>query len=169
MPAPAESISESRRLRACHASVSVWTYSDNPLTSCHLGVDPAGGTNANAGVTWTSANTNSAWLQRTWAGVATANHITVFYKVSSPDTVKRNGYFDDASPRPGSPWLMAQRNGDSLTLAWPDCPSARLERADNLNPDHWITVTNEAWTVGGQKSVTLLPTESAGFYRLVLE
>jgi len=149
-------------------SVSVWTYADDPLTSCYLGVDPTGGTNGTSGVTWTSANTNAAWVQKTWAGVAAANYITVFYKVASPDTVKRNGYFDDASPRPGSPWLSTRRDGEGLTLSWPDCPDAQLERADSLSaPMNWSPVTNQVITVGGKKSVTLLVTEDAGFFRLV--
>jgi hypothetical protein len=153
-------------------SVSVWIYADTALTSCYLGVDPAGGTNANSGVTWTSATTNVAWVQKTWTGTAADNYITVFYKVATPDNVKRNGYFDDAQPGGlnAPPQLLGQRNGDGLTLTWSECPSAHLERAGSLmSPVSWITVTNQASVGGGQKSVTLTLTGSTGYFRLVLE
>jgi hypothetical protein len=151
-------------------SVSVWTYAGDTSSSCYLGVDPAGGTNGNSGVTWSSVNTNAVWVQKTWEGIATSSYITIFFKVASPDNVKRNGYFDDVIPSPGSPWLVAQRNGDVLTLSWPACPGARLERADRLTaPMGWATATNQINTAVGRKSVTLSPTESAGFFRLVLE
>lgn len=154
-------------------SVSIWTYADTPLTSCYLGVDPAGGTNALApGVTWTSANTNSAWVQKTWSGVATANYITAFLKVASPDTVKRNGYFDDAGPAVGPQSLTAQRHPDGLgfTLSWPECPNSQLERADGLNtPMNWSAVTNQVTASGGRKSVVITPAESTGFFRLHMQ
>jgi len=151
-------------------SVSVWTYAGDTSSSCYLGVDPAGGTNGNSGVTWSSVNTNAAWVQKTWEGIATSSYITVFFKVASPDSVKRNGYFDDIVPSPGSPWLTAQRRGDMTMLTWPACPSARLERATALTtPMGWAAATNQINTAVGRKSVTLSPSESAGFYRLVLE
>lgn len=150
-------------------SVSVWTYAGDALTSCSLGVDPAGGTNASSNVAWTSANTNQAWAQKTWAGVAAANYLTVFYKVATPDAVKRSGYFDDAGP--GGPLqLTAQASGSGMTLAWPECPNARLERANGLNPPfNWTVVTNGINAGNGQKSLTVSPTENAGFFRLVQE
>jgi len=135
-------------------------------------VDPAGGTNANSGVIWSSATTNVAWVQKTWAGTATANYLTVFYKVATPDNVKRNGYFDDATPSGsgGALQLVAHRNGNELTLTWPECPAARLEQAGSLTvPMSWATATNQANVVGGQKSVTITPTGGAGYYRLVLD
>jgi len=155
-------------------AISVWMYAGDELTSCSLGVDLAGGTNANGGVTWSAASTNVAWVQRPWSGRAITNFLTVFLKVTSSDNIKRNGYFDDAtSAGPGGPLLLlAQRNGNSLTLSWPDCPSAHLERADALSgPITWSTVTNQVNNVGGQKSVTItpLPQSSAGFFRLVRE
>jgi hypothetical protein len=153
-------------------SISVWVYADTALTSCYLGVDPAGGTNASSGVVWSSATTNVSWVQKTWVGNATANYLTVFYKVATPDSVKRNGYFDDGTPLSGGGTLQltAQRNGNDLTLAWPECPVAHLERADSLSPPMtWNTVTNEVSVVGGQNSVTLTPTGNAGYYRLVLD
>jgi hypothetical protein len=113
-----------------------------------------------------------AWVQKTWAGTATANYLTVYYKVASSDNVKRNGYFDDATPGNSTTplRLSVQLNGNDLTLTWPECPGARLERAGSLTvPMSWATVTNQVSTVGGQKSVTLTPTESAGFFRLALE
>jgi hypothetical protein len=153
-------------------AVSVWIYADTALTSCYLGVDPAGGTNTNSGVEWSSATTNVAWVQKTWTGSATANYLTVFYKVATPDSVKRNGYFDDATPAGsgGTLHLTAQRNGAALTLSWPECPAAHLERANALTaPIGWATATNQVTTGGGQKSVTLTPTASAGYFRLVVE
>jgi len=151
-------------------SVSVWIYADTPLTSCYLGVDPAGGTNASSGVVWSTATTNVAWLQRTWIGTATANYITVFYRVTTPDDVKRNGYFDDSTPSgsDGPPQLIVLRNAGDLTLIWPECPDAHLERADAFTyPMNWTTVTNQVATGGGQKSVTITPTANAGYFRLV--
>jgi hypothetical protein len=153
-------------------SISVWIYADTALTSCYLGVDPAGGTNASSGVVWSSATTNVAWVQKTWIGAATANYITVFYKVATPDNVKRNGYFDDATPAGsgGALQLVAHRNGNELTLTWPECPNARLEQAGSMtSPIGWATATNQVSTAGGQRSVTLTPTDSAGFFRLVSE
>jgi hypothetical protein len=153
-------------------SVSVWMYADNPLTACSLGVDPAGGTNASSGVIWSSVSTNVAWVQKTWTGNATANYLTVFYRVSSPDSVKRNGYFDDGTPggTSGAMQLQVQPNGNALTLTWPECPAAHLERAGSLSvPMSWATVTNQVSVNEGQKSVTVSPAESAGFFRLVLE
>jgi len=153
-------------------SVSVWIYADTTLTSCYLGVDPAGGTNASSGVVWSTATTNVAWVQKNWTGTATANYLTVFYKVATPDSVKRNGYFDDATPSgsSGSPQLTVLRNGADLTLSWPECPAAHLERANTLTaPASWATATNQVATGGGQKRVTLTPTANAGYFRLVLE
>jgi hypothetical protein len=153
-------------------SVSVWVYADTALTSCHLGVDPAGGTNSGSGtVIWSSATTNVAWVQKTWVGTAAANYITVFYKVATPDNVKRNGYFDDATPSgSGAPLQLAgQYNGSTLTLTWPECPSARLERAASLTAPSWAMATNQVSVAGGQKSVNLTPTGSAGYFRLVQE
>jgi hypothetical protein len=154
-------------------AVSVWIYADTALTSCYLGVDPAGGTNANSGVVWSTTTTNVAWVQKTWAGIATADNITVYYKVATPDNVKRNGYFDDGTPfgSGGSLRLMAQLNGNTLTLTWPECPAARLEQTDGLTtPTNWTTATNEV-SVGGQKSVTItpIPQSGTGYFRLVLE
>jgi len=135
-------------------------------------VDPAGGTDANSGVTWSAASTNVGWEQRVWTGSATANYLTVFYKVSSPDDVKRSGYFDDGTPAAssGSLQLLVQSDGDGLTLTWPECPGAHLERAESLSvPMSWATVTNQVSVVGGQKSVTLTLSGSAGYFRLVVE
>jgi len=152
--------------------VSGWMYADDSLTSCYLGVDPAGGTDVNSGVTWCAASTNMAWEQRTWGGVATSDYLTVYLKVASPDSVKRNGYFDDVGPSSaaGSQQLDVQGDGTNLTLNWPECPAAHLEHANSLTlPMNWTTVTNQVSIANGQKSVTLAPTQSAGFYRLVLE
>jgi hypothetical protein len=113
-----------------------------------------------------------AWVQKTWTGTATANYLTVFYKVASFDNIKRNGYFDDATPAGSSAALQltANRDGSSLTLTWPECPAAHLERAGSLvSPMSWTTVTNQASVADGQKSVTLMPTETTGFFRLVSE
>jgi hypothetical protein len=150
----------------------VWIYADTALTSCYLGVDPAGGTDANSGVVWSLATTNVAWVQKTWTGIATANYLTVFYKVATPDNVKRNGYFDDATPGTSSGLLQlfAYRDGNLLTLTWPECPSAHLEQASSLaTPMSWTAATNQVSIAGGQKRVTLTPTENTGFFRLVVE
>jgi hypothetical protein len=154
-------------------AVSVWIYADTALTSCYLGVDPAGGTNASSGsVSWSSATTNVAWVQKSWVGTATANWLTVFYKVATPDNVKRNGYFDDATPSGsgGPPQLLVQRNGNDLKLLWPECPAAHLELTTSLTPSaSWSTATNQITIAGGQKSVTITPTGNSGYYRLILE
>jgi hypothetical protein len=153
-------------------AVSIWAYAGDTLTACSLGVDPAGGTNAASGVTWSSATTNVAWVQKTWAGTATANYLTVYYKVTSSDIVKRNGYFDDAAPGNSTTplRLSVQLNGNALTLTWPECPDARLEQAESLtSPVSWSTATNQISVVGGQKSVTRTPIGSAGYFRLVAE
>jgi hypothetical protein len=153
-------------------TVGVWAYSADTSSACSLGVDPAGGTNVNSGVMWSSATTNVAWTQHTWTGVATASYLTIFYRVAAPDTVKRNGYFDDATPATatGPLQLLAQSDGINLTLTWPECPAARLEQADSLFPTpNWAAAPNEVSVSDGQKSVTLAPAESAGFFRLVLE
>jgi len=153
-------------------AVSVWIYADSDLTSCYLGIDPAGGTNPDSGVSWSSATTNVAWVQRTWTGTAASDYLTVFYKVASPDNVKRNGYFDDGTPSAsgGGLQLTVQRNGNELTLLWPVCPAARLERADSLSPPAvWTTVTNPVNVANGAKTITLNPVNLAGYFRLVAE
>ena len=155
-------------------SVSVWTYAGDYLTICSLGVDPTGGTDPSSGVTWSSGSTNVAWVQQTASGTAGADFVTVYCRVSSSDSLKRNGYFDDGEPATTSgPLQLAAHHGpggSGLMLTWPECPAAQPERADSLtSPMVWTTVTNEATTVGGWKTVTLTPTASAGFFRLVLE
>jgi hypothetical protein len=150
-------------------TVSVWVYAGDDLSACSLGVDPAGGTNATSGVIWSSATTNVSWVQKTLTGTATADHLTVFYKVASSDSNKRNGYFDDASPAgEAAPLqLLAQLNGNTLTLTWPQCPGARLERTESLAaPVSWTTDTNQVSTLGGRKSVTLSPQGGTACFRL---
>jgi hypothetical protein len=153
-------------------TISVWTYAADSATACSLGVDPAGGTNVNNGVTWSAATTNAAWVQEAWTGVAMASFSTVYLKVTSSDSNPRTGYFDDASPAmpTEAPQLVAQSDGHTLTLTWAECPNARLERTYSLTmPISWATATNQVSFVGGQKLVTLAPTGSASFFRLVLE
>jgi len=152
--------------------VSAWMYADDALTSCYLGVDPAGGTDASSGVTWSAASTNLAWEQRTWAGAATADYLTAYLKVASPDSVKRSGYFDDVGTgnAAGPLQLAVQSDGTSLTLTWLECPAAHLEQADELFPTpNWATAPYEVMVSEGEKSVTLTPTGIAGYFRLVLE
>ncbi len=152
-------------------SVSVWTYSADNLTTCSLGVDPTGGTDG-TGVTWSAGSTNTAWVQETVAGIANGFFITIYLKVTTTDDAKRNGYFDNLTPGSSSGALLlnAQMNGGSLTLTWPECPGAHLERTDGLNsPIGWVAVTNQVDIVNGQRTVTLAPTGNAGYYRLVLE
>jgi len=151
-------------------SVSVWAYAGDPLTTCFLGVDPAGGSDPSSGASWTSGSTDADWVQKTWAGAATANYLTVFYKVATTDDVKRSGYFDDAGPGSGSLELSAQLDGNDLTLFWSECPAAHLERAESISsPMSWTTVTNEVTVTNSQKMVTLTPTGNAGYFRLVPE
>jgi len=154
-------------------SVSVWAYAGDSMTTCFLGVDPSGGIPQGGtitGVTWTSGSSDVAWVQKTWTGIATANYLTVFYKVASPDDAKRNGYFDDTTPSGKPLQLVAQVVANDLSLSWPECPNARLEQAENLSaPTIWAAVTNQAQSTGGQKRVTLSPTHGAAFFRLVLE
>lgn len=151
-------------------TVSIWMYAADSSTICSLGVDPAGGTNASSGVTWMPGTSDAAWVQRTWAGSAAADHLTVYCRVSTTDNAKRNGYFDDAEPGATTTAMQlgAYITGNNFALTWPECPAARLERADALTAD-WTTVTNAPSVVGGQKSVTLTPAGSAGYFRLVLE
>jgi O-glycosyl hydrolase len=147
-------------------TVSVWTYAPDTAAACSLGVDPAGGTDASSGVTWSTAT----WVQKTWTGIATASYITVYYKVASSDNNEHNGYFDDAMPTStiGLLRLTVQMNGDTLILTWPECPNARLQQANSLSsPVSWATVTNQVSVVGGQKSLTLFHPEDAGFFRLI--
>jgi hypothetical protein len=101
-----------------------------------------------------------------------ASFSTVYLKVTSSDSNPRTGYFDDASPAmpTEAPQLVAQSDGHTLTLTWAECPNARLERTYSLTmPISWATATNQVSFVGGQKLVTLAPTGSASFFRLVLE
>ncbi len=153
-------------------SLSVWLYAGDPLTACSFGVEPTGGVDPESGVIWSSPSTNVAWVQKTWTGTAGADYLTVFLKVSTTDDVKRNGYFDSIAPYGASApvQLHSQWNGSTLTLLWPACPAAHLERTDSLElPASWNTVTNQPVASGGIKSVTLSPTGDAGYYRLLLE
>jgi hypothetical protein len=153
-------------------SLSGWMAAGDTLTTCALGVDPNGGTNANSGVTWSAGTTNANWTLQTVAGVAGADFITVFLKVTAAESNKHNGYFDDLAPAAatGPPPLVAQRHGDFLVLTWPECPAARLEHADGLGaPINWQTATNPVTLTGGQKSVTIPLTGNAGYFRLVVE
>jgi hypothetical protein len=152
-------------------SVSVWTYAGDNLTTCSLGVDPTGGTDG-TGVVWSAGSTNVAWVQQTVAGVAMADFITIYLRVSSADDAKRNGYFDDVSPGDSSEplRLLARRNGTDLVLTWPECPNARLEWTASLGAAAvWAPVTNSVVVANGQKSVVLTPAGGAAYYRLVLE
>jgi hypothetical protein len=154
-------------------TVSVWIYAGDNQSLCYLGVDPTGGTNGNApSVVWSPVWTNTAWGQQTWSGTASSALLTVFFKVASTDTTKRNGYFDDATPfiAPGPPVLTSYRSGEDLVLSWPQCPPAHLEQTDNLSePISWTPATNPVTYLGDQKIVTLTPTNGQRFFRLVLE
>ena len=66
--------------------------------------------------------------------------------------------------------LAMKRDGDSLTLKWPECPCTRLERTVSLTPPvNWTMVTNGISSVSGQKSLTLIPQGVTAFFRLVVE
>ncbi len=152
-------------------TISVWIYAADDRSACYLGVDPAGGTNANVGVTWSSVTTNVGWVQKTWTGTPTAGLLTVYFKVAATDTTRRNGYFDDAAPGASSgPILTLQRNAGDLTLTWPQCPPARLEQTLVLTESPiWTTPTNQVNFIGNQKTVTLTPAHNAAYFRLVVE
>jgi hypothetical protein len=153
-------------------TASVWIYAGDDQSACSLGVDPAGGTNALGAVIWSSVTTNVGWAQKTWTGAATANQLTMFYRVASSDSTKRNGYFDDASPGGSAvpPTLMIQRGEDALTLTWLQCPAAHLEHSPTLGVGAgWTATTNQVTFEGGQKSVTVAPSAAEGFFRLVLD
>ncbi len=151
-------------------TVSAWIYAGDDLSSCSLGVDPSGNTNAN-NIVWTSATTNVAWVQKSWTGTATAHALTVYFRVVSSDGVLRTGYFDDATPVDLAlpPPLAAQFDGNLMTLSWSECNAGRLERTDTLSPPNWSTATNQVTVVAGQKTVTIAPTENSAFFRLVSE
>jgi hypothetical protein len=150
-------------------TVSVWIYAGDDHSSCYLGVDPAGGTNFNKGVVWSSATTNAGWVQKTWTGMATAHALTVYLRVVSADGTLRTGYFDTATPLDLvlPPPVAVQSDAGMLTLTWSECSGAQLEQTGGLAPANWTTVTNEPTVIGGMKAVTLAPTGSAGYFRLV--
>jgi len=156
-------------------NVSAWVYAGDDSTVCWLGVDPAGGIpqgGPGSGVIWSAGSTNVAWVQKTVTGNAAASYITVYLKVESPDSAKRNGYFDDATPAISNSaiYLTAQIADNALVVTWPECPPAQLMRADTLaDPIDWTAVINEGIVIGGQRTVTLTPANSAGFFRLVAE
>src|ERR1043166_745706 len=78
-------------------TISVWMYAYDTNSYCYLGVDPTGGTNpASADVVWTTGYNSQAWVQKSSTGTSPTNYVTVFCRVRSTDTNKRNGYFDDA-------------------------------------------------------------------------
>jgi hypothetical protein len=75
---------------------SVWMYAYDTSSYCYLGVDPTGGTDPTSGsIVWSTGYNGQAWVQQTWTGTATADYLTVFYRVRATDNLKRNGYFDD--------------------------------------------------------------------------
>ena len=153
-------------------AVAVWAWAADTTTACSLGVDPAGGTNANSpAVVWTEPSTNAAWTLHSWAGIATGHYLTVFLRVASADNQKRNGYFDDATPAPPTTplQLLADFDGELLYLVWPECPKARLEWTADLLAPAWTAVTNPVNALDGWKSIALPPTGNSGYFRLVAE
>jgi hypothetical protein len=78
-------------------AVSVQARAFDTLSFCSLGVDPAGGTDPRSGVVWSSTSNSVAWVQRSWAGTATSNTITIYFRAASADGGKRNCYFDDVT------------------------------------------------------------------------
>ncbi len=99
-------------------TISVWTYAGDSGSFCYLGVDPSGKTDPSTGVTWSSANNSSSWVQKTWNGNATSNFMTIYYRVVSTNGNKRNGYFDDATPACTSPTITQNPTGAT------NCPGA---------------------------------------------
>ncbi len=177
-PAPLVSSASSTSL-----NVGVKTGCNQANTAAQYAISIGGGAYT-LGTHWVQANGTvgtavvwqpaAAWGTRTVTGLATG----------TPYTFKVQARYSSTYPQPTSlgtgatlapvatpaPQLLAQRNGNALTLRWPEPPSARLERAGSLTPPmSWVTATNQVSIVGGQKSVTLTPTGNAGYYRLVLE
>ncbi len=143
-----------------------------------------GGGGYNLGTHWLQANgtinTTPGWL----ADAAWATKTVTGLTTGTPYTFKVQARHSSSVPQPTSlgagatltpqtaqtpPQLSAQRQGQNLLLTWQAEPSARLERAASLTTPGWVTATNQVSTVAGQKSVTVMPTGNAGYFRLVLE
>ncbi len=137
------------------------------------------------GTHWVQANgtvnttpvwqSDAAWANKTVTGLASGTAYTFKAQARYSSTLTQPtslgaGATLSPSALPQAPQLSGQRNGNNLTLIWPESPSARLERAGSLTPPvSWATATNQVSVAGGKKSVTLTPTGSAGYFRLVLE
>jgi hypothetical protein len=169
-------------------------------SSTSLNVDVLPGCNTNSGAQfaisigggaytlgthWVQANgtINTTLVWQTDASWATKTVTTL--TTGTPYTFKVQARYSSTLTQPTSlgapatlsptatqqpPQLSAQRNGNNLTLTWPELPSSHLERAEALtSPMSWTTATNQVATGGGLKSVTITPTGNAGYYRLVLD
>jgi hypothetical protein len=153
----------------------------NPAAQFAIGI---GGGAYTLGTHWVQVNgsvsTAVAWQSAAAWGTKTVTSLAT----GTPYTFKAQARYSATYAQPTSlgagatlvplavpvPQLAIQRSGDALRLTWPESPSARLEQAGSLAaPVIWVTATNQVTVVGGQKSVTVTPTGSAGYYRLVLE
>ena len=160
------------------------------LPGCNPANGPAqfaisiGGGSYTLGTHWIQANgtvgataawqTEATWATRTVTGLVTGTPYTfkVQARCSSAITQPTSlGAGTTLAPQTMPlPKILVQRDGNDLTLSWPEFPDAQLEQATNLTaPVNWTPVTNQVITAGGQKSVAIVPTGISGYYRLVLE
>jgi hypothetical protein len=177
-PAPLVSVASSTSL---NVDVLSGCNSTNGTTQFAISV---GGGAYTLGTHWVQANgtvgtsvvwlTDPTWAAKTVTGLATGTPYT--FKVQarySSNLTQPTSLGGVATLSPTSqppPQLLVQRDGNNLTLSWPESPAAHLEGTTNLTPPMiWTTVTNQVTIAGGQKSVTITPTGSSGYYRLVLE
>ncbi len=161
------------------------------LPGCNPANGPAqfaisiGGGAYTMGTHWLQANgavgttavwqTDAAWATKTVAGLTTGTPYTfkIQARYSSALTQPTSfGAGTTLSPQPlefklQSAWDTLKRE---LQLSWPESPASHLEGTTNLTPPTiWSAVTNQVTIAGGRKSVTIIPTGSSGYYRLILE
>ena len=67
---------------------------------------------------------------------------------------------------PAMPALSLVPFGNTLRLTWPAELMNVLQRADDLTTPDWQTVSDPPLTTNGQKVVTVVPTNTSGFFRL---
>jgi len=96
--------------------ITVWYLIDERAGSCRLGVDPTGGTDADAStVQWSVGQVTGAWTQLCNRVVADARHLTVFLEAAS--TSPSQMWFDEVhleawpcrSPQPAVPRAPTHR------------------------------------------------------------
>ncbi|MDQ6827362.1 MAG: PKD domain-containing protein [Gemmatimonadota bacterium] len=82
--------------------VSAWFHAREPGTICSLGIDPAGGTDANAtSVVWMNTNDVTEWTQLAVRCTATARAVTIFLEIDSEQLAgDSSSWFDDVELLP---------------------------------------------------------------------